>query len=393
MKLIQHQVVFPANFKPPAPPPGQSVFGSMDMPMKAAAVAAAVLSSTFGGYALFKPPAAAPAQFKAGSDTYTNQINFQTIIRPEAGQVPFKPPAAPTGFQSYDNRVVSRTFVSAQDAFQHKPANVFVLPTGFQSYDVQINPKTVVGPQDVRFDFKPPPAPTGWQTYDTPTKVTQFVRPDVGLTLFQPVVIPGAVYSPGADSYNNQINFQTIVRLETGQLLFNAPPPVQLPTGFQSWDNYFFAKPNPLAVHAELSPFIPALPSVPASTIPSGDGPPWHLTQKEIKRLLHYREELASIQRAYDLKRRKEIDDLMRDVNIAAGRPGEVEAIEQQIAKLPALPKKSFFSIDLRNLKSTVQQNIIERQQDEEEYEIKMAQQFLEEDEQRIKELIKVLFT
>ena len=114
------------------------------------------------------------------------------------------------------------------------------------------------------------------------------------------------------------------------------------------------------------------------STVSGADGPPWHLTQKELKRLLHYREELAEIQKAYDLKRRRDVEELLRDVNLAAGRiqdepelifeePEFIPAIEKRILALPQLPKKSLYNLDLRELKRTIDINAWERELEDDE--------------------------
>ena len=186
---------------------------------------------------------------------------------------------------------------------------------------------------------------------------------------------PLVVAPTGWQPYNNQINFKTFL---TDPLPFVVPTfagPTQVPAWYHDQE-YAFAKPYPIAVHLELSPFIPPginLPPPPVQTIPSGDGPPWHLTNKEIKRLEQYRDELARLQRAFDSRHRDNVASVLRDVEVAAyGDPDAVDKAEKAILALPQLPKKSLFSVDLKSLKGKIEQDRAERELAEDEEDVAM---------------------
>lgn len=434
MKQILHQAVFPVVAPAKAPP---SVFGSMEVPVKATAVAAAVAcAATFNFFALPKQPA--PFVLKTGFHTYDTPTKVVTFVGPELGYASrlFVAAATPTGWYTYDTPTKLRTFVTDPLPFQFKPPPP---PTGWQTYDTPTKVRTFAGPELGQALFAPPKVttPSGFQSYDTPTKVIAFVGPELGQSLFffPPPPTPTGWYSyetptkvrafvtdplpfeftpppppTGWQSYDTPTKVAAFVGPELGQSVEQFVV-TQLPTGFQTYDTptkyrtftdgfpfvtttianptqalvfyhdqeYAFARPYPIAVHVELSPFLPPGINLPApeTGIPSGDGPPWHLTNKEIKRLLHYREELASLQKAYDLRHRENVERLLRDVEVAVYGEEEpaievVDNIEAGIKSLPALPKKSFFSLDVKALKGQVAKYQAEREVEADEEDVQM---------------------
>jgi len=377
---VLYQSNFPANFKPAGAAQPNTQFGYQSYDNL-------VINKTFvgpqDGQELFKP---ATAQPKYGYQSYDNLVVNKTFVGPQDGQELFKP-SPPTGVAGFTSATIEQPFIVADPTpgtlFKPQAAAPIPYKPGSDTYNNQVNFQTIIRPELGQALFKPPPQPTGFQTYDNQVNFRPFQPAQDGQALYKPFIqpTPGLFYPPdqlvlSRKSFTD--NFPYTAQRFAGQ--------TQLPTGFGSWDNYFFPQPSPAGVHIEISPHIPAIPSIPQTGIPSGDGPPWHLTQKEIKRLLHYREELARIQQAYDARRRSEVDDVLREVNAAAGRvqfePETVGEFIQPIeAKIRALspPKKSLYSLDLKALKKTIDENAAQRE--------------LEEDDQIAMMLIKEFFS
>lgn len=138
------------------------------------------------------------------------------------------------------------------------------------------------------------------------------------------------------------------------------------PTGTDFRHEFHFL--SGLPNHVVRFGFPPVGTSGETTTVSGADGPPWHLTEKERKRLEEYARRLQGLP---PLPTHFEaVQEILDEVEEPT--PTTVELVEQRILALTPLNKRSLFAANLKALKAEVERARFERE-DEEEVEMLLS--------------------